>query len=133
MKKQPVNEILSVYGATVSDDGSVSSFGRETGIFVEETSPMTYEIKENNSEDFSLDSVDSILKEYGSGLSDDGTILNQSGEKTGVRVLIRRKRGGRRLIFESVNTGNVLSIGALNRGMVEEFVEGFWVWKKIKN
>lgn len=59
MKKQPVNEILSVYGATVSDDGSVSSFGRDTG--------------------------------------------------------------------------NVLSIGALNRGMVEEFVEGFWVWKKIKN
>lgn len=94
---------------------------------------MTYEIKENNSEDFSLDSVDSILKEYGSGLSDDGTILNQRGEKTGVRVLIRRKRGGRRLIFESVNTGNVLSIGACDRRMVEEFVEGFWVWKKIKN
>lgn len=58
MKKQPVNEILSVYGASVSDDGSVSSFGRDTG--------------------------------------------------------------------------NVLSIGACDRRMVEEFVEGFWVWKRLK-
>jgi hypothetical protein len=81
-------------------------------------------------ENFTLETVDNILKEYGSGLFEDGVIKKNTSEgRTGVRVCIRGKRL-RKLIFVSHEMGYTLAQGSCDRRTVEGFVEKFWEWKK---
>lgn len=68
--------------------------------------------------------VREALKSYGATLTEDGFIA-RDGKRTGVRVVVSRKR----LRYQSVD--RLLATGPITAESVCKFVADFWFWKKV--
>lgn len=69
------------------------------------------------------DMVNQALARYGASLSDDGFIVSQKQQKTGVKVTVK----GKRLCFGS--EAQLFGSGPIDPSAVSTFVERFWYWK----
>ena len=69
------------------------------------------------------------LEKYNASLDENDCIISAKGKQTGVCIVAK----GNRLRYEVFETGTLLASSPQTEKGIENFLEKYWYWDKVKN